>query len=102
VLRIFDWKTQRWAHLADIPLTVEPTWSRDSRFVYFNTDDTATAGAALYRVRIADHYLETIASLREVARTHGDDWAGVAPDGTPLISRSFTISEIYALEMEWP
>jgi len=100
-LRLFDVAEQKWTTIAEfnsVNSINQPNWSQDSKFLYF---DTMGDDAALYRIRIADHHLEFLADLRGVPR-HVDNWSGAAPDGSPLIVKDTTISEIYALDMEWP
>lgn len=97
-LWLFDLVTQTWTKLAAIKHINVPTWSRDSRYIYF---DTTGAELALYRVRIAGRNLERLASLKGIDRG-ADNWAGVAPDGSPLIVRDTLIQEVYALDVEWP
>ena len=73
----------------------EPTWSADSKFIYF---DTTGDHAALYRVGIADRQVELVTTLKNIVR---DNWSGVTPDGSPLIVKDTIISEIYALTIQW-
>jgi hypothetical protein len=43
--------------------------------------------------------------MRKVGRmTEGgfDQWFGLAPDDSPLVTRDISTQEIYALEMDWP
>jgi hypothetical protein len=53
---------------------------------------------ALFRVRITDAAVEPLAvcPYPEVA------WAGVAPDGSPLVLHSTRIEEIYAMDLKLP
>lgn len=97
-LWLFDLATQTWRMLAAINDINEPTWSRNSRYIYL---DVTGAGLALYRVRIVDRNLERLASLKGIDRS-SDNWTGVAPDGSPLIVHDTLIQEVYALEIEWP
>jgi eukaryotic-like serine/threonine-protein kinase len=99
-LLLFDFKSQRWTKLANARFEY-PSWSRDSAYIYFNTsgDD-----GAFFRVRIRDHKLERIVSLKNLPRNAGSfgAWAGVAPDGSPLFQRDSNFDEIYALDWEAP
>jgi Tol biopolymer transport system component len=63
-LMLFDFTTQKWTDLAKLPMGY-PNWSRNSEFVYF---DTAGNDAAFYRVRISDHRLERMVSLKNLRR----------------------------------
>ena len=55
-----------------------PNWSRDGNYVYFHSSGS---DAALFRVRISDHKLEKIVSLKGARLTIGaiGTWCGLAP-----------------------
>ena len=55
-------------------------------------------------VRIADHQLETITSLKGFYRVmnYVNAKINVAPDGSPIFTRDIGYQEIYALNMRWP
>ena len=57
-----------------------------------------------YRVRISDHKLEKIVSLKGVRLTIGEigTWCGLAPDDSPLVLRDVGTQEIYALDLQLP
>jgi hypothetical protein len=86
--------------LADIPVGF-PIWSRDSKYIYF---DSIESVPKLYRIRIADHSVEPVASLQSIrlAPTYGGSLAGLAPDDSPLVARDVGSQEIYALDLELP
>ena len=73
-LMLFDFETHKWLELANVP-TAFPSWSRDGKYVHFHSfgDD-----AALYRVRVSDHKLERIVSLKEIRLTIGSVGPGAA------------------------
>jgi hypothetical protein len=52
------------------------------------------------RVRVADHKLERLFSLKNVRLA--DNWTGLAPDDSPLVLRDIGTQEIYALDWEAP
>jgi hypothetical protein len=57
------------------------------------------------RVRLADHKVETISSLKNLSRaTVGGQitQVSVAPDGSPVFTRDIGTQEIYALTVKWP
>jgi serine/threonine protein kinase/Tol biopolymer transport system component len=99
-LLLFDFKSQRWTELTRADFEY-PSWSRDSAYIFFNTkgDD-----AAFFRVRIRDRKLDRIVSLKNLPRNAGTfgNWAGLAPDGSPLFQRDSNFDEIYALDWEAP
>jgi hypothetical protein len=58
-----------------------------------------------FRVRLADHKVETITSLKSVLLAigpSGNTQFGVAPDGSPVFTRDTGTTEIYALTVKWP
>jgi Tol biopolymer transport system component len=94
-LWLYDVRTRRWSVIAKVNFINDPSWGGNSRYVYFGTPGNPT-DAALYRVRVSDHKLERLANLK----SHAEEelWTGVAPDGSPLISRNAAGQEVYALE----
>jgi Tol biopolymer transport system component len=99
-LTLFDFKTQKWSELAGIT-TMYQNWSRDGNYIYsysFGIDP------ALYRVRVSDHKVERIVSLKGIRLTIGafGTWLGLAPDDSPLILRDVGSQEIYALDLQLP
>lgn len=99
-LLVFDFRSQKWTELAKADFGY-PAWSRDSKYIYF---DTLGKDAAFCRVRIRDRKMERIVSLEEIPRKMGafGPWAGLAPDGSPLLTRDASFDEIYALDWEAP
>jgi Tol biopolymer transport system component len=95
-LVLFDFRTQKWAEMAKRPMGY-PSWSRDSRYVYFDAPGRAPA---FYRVRVSDHKLERLFSLANLPRTGTDQWTGLGPDDSPLLLRDVGSEEIYALTWE--
>jgi hypothetical protein len=58
-----------------------------------------------FRVRLADHSVETITSLKGLPLAIGPGaniQFGVAPDGSPVFTRDTGTQEIYALTVKWP
>jgi Tol biopolymer transport system component/DNA-binding winged helix-turn-helix (wHTH) protein len=100
-LMLFDRASQKWQELASIPIGY-PSWSHDNRYIYFDT--TLSKDAAFFRVRISDHKLEQLFSLKGMRRFWGPfgAWTGLAPDDTPLLVRDISSQEIYALDWQAP
>jgi Tol biopolymer transport system component len=99
-LMLFDFKSQKWTELARIT-SAYPNWSRDGKYLHFHTFGS---DPALYRVRISDHKLEKIVSLKGLRLAIGawGAWCGLAPDDSPLILRDVGTQEIYALDLQLP
>jgi hypothetical protein len=58
-----------------------------------------------FRVRLADHAVETITSLKNLRRgtgPAGNTEISVAPDGSAVFTRNIGTQEIYALTVKWP
>lgn len=85
--------------LANIGFT---QWSGDGKSVYFDTG--SSTDPAICRVRLADHKLERVASLKDFRRvvTPWISWSGLTPDGSPLLMRDIGTQEVYALDFEAP
>ena len=100
-LMLFDVAAQRWQELANMPIGY-PSWSHDGQYIYFDT--TLSEDAAFFRVRISDHKLERLFSLKAMRRYWGPfgPWTGLAPDDTPLLVRDISSQEIYALDWQAP
>ncbi len=98
-LTLFDFSTRKWVQLTTTVMVNFPSWSRDSKHIYF---DSLGADSAFYRVRISDRKLERLVSLKGVRRTGFAGWSGLAPDDSPLLLRDVGSQEIYALDWEAP
>jgi len=100
-LMLLDRATQKWQELASIPIGY-PSWSHDGEYLYFDT--SLSEDAAFQRVRISDHKLERLFSLKGIRRFWGEfgSWTGLAPDDTPLLVRDISSQEIYALDWQAP
>ncbi|MBV8675117.1 MAG: serine/threonine-protein kinase [Acidobacteriaceae bacterium] len=100
----FNFKTQKWTDFdrgISGEMLVNWTTSPDGKYLYFTTGG---ADPKVLRIRIADHQLETIASLKDLHRAvnNGDTALNVAPDGSPIFTRDTGYQEIYALNIRWP
>lgn len=100
-LLIFDVAAQKWSALAQASVNAIQ-WSRDSKYVYFDTQSSAEP--AVYRVRVSDRKMETVASLKNLRRVilPFESWMGLTPDGSPLLMRDTGTQEVYALDFEEP
>jgi Tol biopolymer transport system component len=104
-LMVFDVRTQKWSDLVTFTApgyVVNWTHSPDYKSV-----DYVTGGSdpMLLRIRLADHRVETITSLKGLHRATGpggNTEIGVAPDGSPVFTRDIGTQEIYALTVKWP
>jgi DNA-binding beta-propeller fold protein YncE len=100
----FDVKTQRWSDLVAPATGYVVNWahSPDYKYVYYTTGG---AEPMALRVRLADHEIETITSLKGLLRATGpagNTEISVAPDGSAVFTRNTGTQEIYALTVKWP
>lgn len=102
-LMLFDFKNQKWTELARISAGYLE-WSRDQEYVYCLDKPKGMPSRAILRVRIRDHKVEQIASLSNFKQPKVDwgDWAGLAPDDSPILLREAGTPEIFALDWEAP
>jgi hypothetical protein len=99
---LFDFQRQKWEELAKT-LVNAPAWSRDGKYIYFDNYPAQNEPAVL-RLRLSDHRVEQVLSLKNIQRAGGDPavWSGIDSDGSPLIVRDIGSQEIYALDAEFP
>jgi hypothetical protein len=104
-LMIFDIRTQKWSDLVPGKLpgsVVNWAHSPDYQYVYYTTGG---AEPKAMRIRLSDHKVETIASLKDLRRALGPDGnteISVTPDGSAIFTRDTGTQEIYALTLKWP
>lgn len=100
-LRLFDRKTGRWRDLVHGRHVAYPSWSRDSRGLYFFSP--MEAKASFFRVSVPDAHLELVTDAQipwgMAAGTSGF-WSGVDRGGTPVVLRDASIQEVYALDLK--
>jgi hypothetical protein len=100
-LLTFDFRAQKWSGLtagAFTGMAISP----DRRYLYYTTGGAAPKA---WRLRFADHRIETITSLEGARRAGKMGWLGgieVAPDGSPSLARETGSQEVYALNVRWP
>ena len=99
VTMLFDVRAQTWTELARS--AGFDNWSKDGRYLYFVRWGRETS---LLRVRVSDHRLEEVVSLKDLRQTGwgGGNWIGLAPDDSPLMLRDIGTQEIYALDWVVP
>ncbi len=97
-LMLFDFSTQKWVQLEQMVVGF-PSWSSDSKYICF---DSQGEDRAFYRVRISDHKLERLVSLKNLRLTGTIGWTGLANDDSPLVLRDVGTQEIYALDWNAP
>jgi serine/threonine protein kinase len=100
-LLTFDFKTHEWTDLTTGAFTAMAI-SPDRKYLYYTTGGVSPKA---WRLRFADHQIETITSLEDASRAGKMGWIqgiNVAPDGSPLLTRETGTQEVYALNVRWP
>ncbi len=102
---IFDFKTQKWSDWVSGPGTLQsyPTWSRDGKYLYFQSHGTERSG--YYRIQLGHTHPELVLDLKDLQQFPNPlvgFWSGITPDGSPLFVRDLSTDEIYALDLELP
>jgi Tol biopolymer transport system component len=101
-LMLYDFASQKWGVLADMEADY-PSWSQDSRCVYFN--ETRVKTLPVYKVCLADRKLQHIVDLRQAGRLAFGRfgwWTGLGPDDSILAARDIGTEEVYALKTKFP
>lgn len=93
-LKLYDTTTNRWRS-TDAVHVDNPSWSKDGRFVYYDTEGGVIS---LRRLNVTTDKVEDIAVINFLMTVYG--WSGLSPDDEPLILRNLTLPEIYALTVE--
>jgi Tol biopolymer transport system component/DNA-binding winged helix-turn-helix (wHTH) protein len=97
-LKIFDFETQRWSVLQRTGHCAFPTWSSDSRFIYFVH---ALGDPGVLRVRVSGGNAERVVDLKGFRYTGAYNiWMGLDPQDTPMLIRDVGTDDIYALTLE--
>jgi len=98
----FDLRTGKWSDL--IMGSVE-NWSMSPDYKYFYYTTAGEEPEAL-RLRVADHKVERVGSLKQLRRA--SDWVSygtqisVTADGSTVFTRDIGSQEIYELTVKWP
>ena len=100
-LMLFDFSTRKWTELLNMNVGWT-NWSRDSKYIYFDTG--LSENPAFYRARVADRKVERLADLKGFRRVvfAWIPWSGITPNGTPLLLRDISSQEVYALDLDTP
>lgn len=99
-LRIAKWSDGDWNEAARMRLIEYPAWSADSRYIYF-TGQREVAHYEVFRFDVPNVRLERVIDLKGFSLAD-ENWFGVAPDGSPLVSRGIFHSEIWMLKCSLP
>ncbi len=99
-LMLFDFKTQKWSMLVT-GIVGYPSWSRNSRSVYFVKPFGNAAGVE--RVTVPAGKVEPVADLSKIHMTGVFSfWFGLTPDDAPLILKEAGSQEIVSMTWQQP
>jgi len=99
---LFDVRTRKWTELAKTQVDW-PEWSRQGDYIYFRGPPRSGQASGVFRLRISDHRLEQVVSLKDFRQAPPPgNWVGLAPDDSPLLLRDTGTQDIYALDWEAP
>ena len=105
---VLDLNTQKWSALGlEAKSNLITRWgvSPDYKYLYYTIGGP---DPELVRFGIGDHKSQGVASLKDLhlagfLQVHGAEaQVGVAPDGSPVLTRDIGTQEIYALSVKWP
>jgi len=102
-LMMYDFKLRQWQPLVDTSDVEYPSWTPDSKCVYFQS--SKLKGSPEFRVCLNDRKVQRVADMAgggNLAWTAGGFWTGLAPDGSILELRDTSTEEIYALHVKLP
>jgi len=94
-LRLYDTGSRTWSGLAADHIN-GPNWSRDGRYIYYDTEGSAYS---LRRVGIPHGSVEELTSLSTFSRA-AYWWSGVSPEGDPILLRNIGALELYTLDID--
>jgi len=94
-LTVFDFQSQKWATRVKGACNF-PTWSRDSRTIYFSRKDEH----GIFEVHLNGDKPEKVFDLPALSTTGAlGNWFGLDPDGMPMMLKDAGSDEIYSLEL---
>jgi Tol biopolymer transport system component/DNA-binding winged helix-turn-helix (wHTH) protein len=98
-LMLFDTKTERWTKLSTHG-AADPTWSHDSRFVYFQ--DFLEAGMPIYRITVPVGEAEQVASISDLRPIAATEYRliGLAPGDLPVVSVRTSSVNLYGVNLD--
>jgi len=101
-MKIFNVQTQVWENIVQGRHVAYPSWSKDSKDVYFCSP--MEANTPFYRLHVEGRKRDLLAEVRiprGLAPGSSGWWCGVTPDGSPLILRDSSMQEVYALAVKF-
>ena len=101
--RVYDLETKQWSVLlTGSPVNYFPTFSHDSRWIYFLGVVEHRNVYGVFRIPVSGGKVETISDLGGLPITGwlGVGWMGLDPTDAPLVLRDVGSKDLYALTLE--
>ncbi len=97
-LLLFDRTTQRWSTLT-VQGVGDPTWSHDSRSIYFQ--DFLATGKPIYRIAVPAGKPQQVATIDNLRPTAATDYRliGLAPGDLPVVTASTPAVNLYEIDL---
>jgi len=103
-LFLYDFAAKKWNKwLTERGHVAYPTWSKDSKYIYF--DNFMTDHPTARRIKVGDTLSEelfSLSGLRRYTANPAGSWGGLSPDGYRLYVEDTSVQEIYALQLQLP
>jgi hypothetical protein len=101
-LELFDFATQRWTELARGALLSKPTWSRDSKYLYYQ--DLLAPEEPVYGFAMSTRQSEKVLDFSSLLHSgvHRCGFEGLAGDGSIMAVTSRGEKDVYRLDLELP
>ena len=101
-LELFDFATQRWTELARGALLSKPTWSRDSKYLYYQ--DLLAPEEPVYRFAMGTRQSEKVLDFSSLLHSGvlRCGFEGLAGDGSIMAVASRGEEDVYRLDLELP
>ncbi len=97
-LMLYDRSTQRWTTLTKHGVG-DPTWSHDSRYVYFQ--DFLEPGKPIYRIAVPSGKPEPVATIQSLLPISAIDYRliGLAPGDLPIVTARTPDVNLYSVDL---
>jgi len=100
-LYVYNTRTGLWRSLVNFPFIESPTWTTDSRQLYFKTADHDIEGSPDFLVQRLDVESGTVTRVADLTgiETSTTGWYGLTRDGSPLTLRNTRTIDIYSISV---
>jgi Tol biopolymer transport system component len=102
-IMLYDFNSHNWQQLTKLYLGYQ-NWTPDGKCLYMGMSDEKHSPE--YRVCLSDRKVQQVADMAQsgplATTAGGEQWTGLAPDGSILALRDTGTEEIYALDVKLP